>query len=273
MSNPEELQKIHNSVNIVKNDSNVTITRMTIEGYASPEGSFRHNIMLSENRTAALKQYLQRSGIAKGIRIEATGRGENWDGFMKQLKEDNSTPGRAILLEIANSNLSPDEKEARMRKEATGAYKYYLENVFPGLRCTNYTVEYTVRPFTIEESELVFETRPINLNLNEIYRLAGKYADDRQKYYSIIRKAYLLYPNDSYINLTMAYLSIQRGIVDAAEEHLSKVDDCPQKTMNEGLVAYMKGDLERAIQLVELAAMQGVPEAAKQLEEFQKLKE
>ena len=273
MSNPEELQKIHNSVNIVKSDSNVTITRMTIEGYASPEGAYKHNITLSENRTAALKQYLQRSGIAKGIRLEAKGKGENWDGFVKQLKEDSITTGRDILLRIANSNLSPDEKEAQMRKEASAAYKYYLDNVFPKLRCTNYTVEYTVRPFTIEESEIVFETRPINLNLNEIYRLADKYANDRQKYYSIIRKAYLLYPNDSYINLTMAYLSIQRGIVEAAEEHLSKVNDCPQKTMNEGLVAYMKGDLERAIQLVEQANKQGVPEAAKQLQEFKKLKE
>ncbi len=273
MTNPEELQKIHNSVNIVKNDSNVTITRMVIEGYASPEGTYKHNMMLSENRTEALRKYLQRSGIAKGIRMEASGKGENWAGFVKQLKEDTSTPGRDILLRIANSSIGPDEKEAQMRRDASAGYRYYLDNVFPKLRCTNYTVEYTVRPFTVEESEVVFETRPINLNLNEIYKLAGKYASDRQKYYNIIRKAYLLYPNDSYINLTMAYLSIQRGVVEAAEEHLGKVNDCPQKTMNEGLVAYMKGDLDRAIQLVEQAAQQGVPEATEQLAEFKKLQE
>lgn len=273
MTNPEELQKIHNSVNIVKNDSNVTITRMVIEGYASPEGTYKHNQMLSENRTEALKKYLQRTGIAKGIRMEASGKGENWEGFRKQLREDTTTPGRDVLLRIANSNIGPDEKEAQMRREAVAGYRYYLENVFPKLRCTNYTVEYTVRPFTVEESEIVFETRPINLNLNEIYKLAGKYASDRQKYYNIIRKAYLLYPTDSYINLTMAYLSIQRGVVEEAEEHLTKVDNSPQKTMNEGLVAYMKGDLERAIQLVEQAAQQGVPEANKQLAEFKKMQE
>jgi len=51
MDNPTELQKIHNSVNIVKNDSNVTIQKMVVEGYASPEGSFSHNTMLSEKRT------------------------------------------------------------------------------------------------------------------------------------------------------------------------------------------------------------------------------
>jgi hypothetical protein len=165
-----------------------------------------------------------------------------------------------------------DEKELRMRKEAPEGYAYILNNIYPKLRCTNYTVEYTVRPFTVEESEVVFETRPINLNLNEIYKLADKYANNESKYYSIIRKAYLLYPQDTYINLTMAYLSIKKGEADEAAEYLSKVKSCPEKTMDEGLIAYLRGDLDRAIQLVEQARNQGLPQAAQQLEEFRKLK-
>ena len=131
---------------------------------------------------------------------------------------------------------------------------------------------YTVRPFTVDESEVVFETRPINLNLNEIYKLADKYAKDEQKYYSIIRKAYLLYPQDSYINLTMAYLSIKKGEADEAAEYLKKVKNSPEKTLNEGIVAYLKGDLDKAIQLAEQAKSQGLAEAAQQLAEFEKLR-
>ncbi len=272
MSNPTELQKIHNSVNIVKNDSNVTIQKMTIDGYASPEGGFAHNTMLSENRTNSLKAYLQSTGIAKGIKIQASGRGENWDGFIKYLRNHGDVPQREKLLSIATGSNAPDDKEKRMRQETPEGYAYVLKNVFPELRCTNYNVIYTVRPFTVEESEVVFETRPINLNLNEIYKLADKYANNQEKYNSIIRKAYLLYPNDSYINLTMAYLSIKKGEADEAAEYLSKVNDCPEKTMDEGLVAWLKGDLNKAVQLVEKAKSQGVPEASRQLEEFKKLK-
>jgi hypothetical protein len=159
-----------------------------------------------------------------------------------------------------------------MRAEAPEGYDYVLKNVFPQLRCTNYNVIYTVRPFTVEESERVFETRPINLNLNEIYKLADKYANNEEKYYSIIRKASLIYPDDSYINLTMAYLSIKKREGDAAAEYLAKVNDCPEKTMNEGLVAYLKGDLQTAIKLVEQAKSQGVAQAGQQLEEFKKIK-
>ena len=272
MNNPAELQKIHNSVNVVKSDSNVTIRKMVIEGYASPEGNNPHNIMLSEKRTEALQRYLERTGRVKGIRLEASGKGENWDGFVKYLKSHSAIPQRDKLLSIATSYIDPDQKERRMRTEVSEGYQYVLKNVFPELRCTNYNVIYTVRPFTVDESEVVFETRPINLNLNEIYKLADKYAKDEQKYYSIIRKAYLLYPQDSYINLTMAYLSIKKGEADEAAEYLMKVKDCPEKTLNEGIVAYLKGDLNKAIQLTELAKQQGLAEAAQQLIEFAKLR-
>jgi len=273
MTNPQELMKIHNSVNVVKNDSDVTIRKMTIEGYASPEGNYNHNLMLSEKRTEALKKYLEVTNIARGIRIEASGKGENWTGFMKYLREQTNIPQHSRLLTIANSNLSPDEKERQMRRETPEGFSYIVKNGFPSLRCTNYTVIYTVRPFTLEESERVFETRPVNLNLNEIYRLADKYASNQEKYYSIIRKAYMLYPNDSYINLTMAYLAIKKGAADEAAEYLAKVKDCPEKTMNEGLVAWLKGDTATAKQLVEEARQKGVKEAVRQLEEFGKLKQ
>jgi outer membrane protein OmpA-like peptidoglycan-associated protein len=272
MTNPVELQKIFNSVNLVKSDSDVTIRKMTFEGYASPEGTNDHNLMLSEKRTEALKNYLAMTHFTKGIRIESSGKGENWEGFIKYLRNNPYTPQRDRLLNIALSNRTPDEKERTMRRETPEGFLYVLRNAFPALRCTNYTVVYTVRPFTIEESERVYETRPANLSLNEIYRLADKYAGNQEKYYSIIRKASLIYPNDSYINLTMAFLAIKRMAADEASEYLSKVKACPEKTLNEGIVAYMKGDMGKAEKLVQEAARQGLPQAAQQLKEFEKIK-
>ena len=101
--------------------------------------------------------------------------------------------------------------------------------------------------------------------------MADKYADDEEKYYSIMRKASLLYPQDTYINLTMAYLAIKSRNVNDAAEYLSKVEDCPQKTMNSGLIAFLKGDLDEAVKLVKQAAEFEIPEAQQQLEEFEKL--
>ena len=269
--NSVKVREERGSANYVKNDSDVTISKMTIEGYASPEAPYAHNQMLSDKRTEALKNYLLASTITKGINMEARGKGENWEGFLDYLNENPLIPQYSTIMNIAKANIHPDEKERRMRNEAPEGYSYVLKNVFPQLRCTNYTVIYTVRPFTLEESERVYETRPINLSLNEIYRLADKYADDDEKYYSIMRKASLLYPQDTYINLTMAYLAIKSRNVNDAAEYLSKVEDCPQKTMNSGLIAFLKGDLDEAVKLVKQAAEFEIPEAQQQLEEFEKL--
>lgn len=271
MTNPIELQKIFNSMNLVKNDSDVTVSRLMIDGYASPDGPEKHNLELSEQRTEALKEYLEKANIHTGVRIDAKGHGENWDDLKEYLQNNTNIPQRNKLINITNNSRTADEKERQMRTEASEGFAFLLENVFPLLRCTKYRVIYTVRPFTIEESERVFETHPVNLSLNEIYRLADKYADEQERYYSIMRTAYLLYPDDSFINLTMSCLAIIRGEADVAADHLKKVDDCPEKSMNEGLVAYLKGDLNKAVMLVERARRYGVVGADKQLEEFEKL--
>ena len=272
MTNPQELKKINNTINLVKNDPNVEIQDLSIVGYASPEGEQTRNIKLSIDRTESLKQYLNARGIMSSSEIKATSNGENWSGFLKYLDSHMEVPDRTMLMAIAAMDIGQDEKEAQMKKKAPNGFSYCLRNCFPMLRCTEYAVTYIVRPFTLEESEAIFESRPINLSLNEIYRLAEKYSNDQKKYNSIMRKAFLLFPKDECINLTMAYIAIQHEEPDEAEEYLKKVSDCPEKTMNMSLVSYLKGDIDEAIRLAKLASRQGVKEAAMQLEEYGKLK-
>ena len=273
MTNPQELQKINNTIHLVKNDPNVEIQDMSIVGYASPEGEENRNMQLSVDRTESLRQYLNAKGIISSSKVKASSNGENWKGFVAYLNSHFEVPHRSTLLSIATSQAGQDEKEALMKKRAAEGFNYCLKHCFPSLRCTEYAVTYIVRAFTLEESEKIFETRPINLSLNEIYMLAGKYSDNHQKYMSIMRKAYLLFPKDECINLTMAYLSIERGLAEDAEEYLKKVSDCPEKTMNMSLVYYLKGDMDNAIRLAQAARQQGVKEAERQLEEYSKIEE
>jgi len=57
-NNPRELHKIIETIDKVRNDSNVTITGIGIHGYASPEGSWDNNVRLSIGRAATLKNYV-----------------------------------------------------------------------------------------------------------------------------------------------------------------------------------------------------------------------
>lgn len=58
-NNTAELDKILATINSVRDDKDVTITSLSIKGYASPEGTYQHNTYLAKERTAALKSYVQ----------------------------------------------------------------------------------------------------------------------------------------------------------------------------------------------------------------------
>lgn len=245
MTNKAELDKINQTIDLVRNDPNVQIRKMTIDGYASPEGNVEHNMMLSVNRTNALREYLLNYGTLHNVNIEAKGMGENWKDFREVLYTDRNIPQVDKLRDILNSNADDDEKERMMRKEANEGFIYCVNNHFPKLRCTNYAVEYTVRPFTVEESEQIFETRPINLSLNEIYMLADKYKGNPERYNEIMSKASLIYPKDPYVNLTMASLAIKRKDANEAERLLKNVPDWPEKQLNQFMIDYLRGKISR----------------------------
>ena len=59
-NNATELNKITQTIDAIRNDSNVTITHISIHGYASPDGPYQLNERLSRERTQALKEYVCR---------------------------------------------------------------------------------------------------------------------------------------------------------------------------------------------------------------------
>lgn len=58
-NNPRELAKIVDTINVIKKDANMTITKIEIHGYASPEAPYAHNEYLATNRAATLKNYVR----------------------------------------------------------------------------------------------------------------------------------------------------------------------------------------------------------------------
>ena len=54
--NRAELAKIIATIDSVRNDSDITVTSLTIKGFASPEGKYENNIRLAQGRTETLKR-------------------------------------------------------------------------------------------------------------------------------------------------------------------------------------------------------------------------
>ena len=237
--NAAELQKITSTIDLVKNDKNVEITDIDIHGYASPDGSYANNKRLANERAAALRNYVCSlyKLDSKLFTYQATP--EDWAGFKKKIQASNLTDKEAIL-EIANSSLAPDEKDLKIRKLHPASYRYIMEHIYPRLRHSDYTVTYTVRPFSIEEAKEILKTKPQQLSLQEMFLVAQTYEPGSPEFNEVFDIAVRLFPEDETANLNAACTDLQKGDLSTAEKHLAKAGNSKEAEHVRAILKQMK---------------------------------
>ena len=83
--NAEELRKVEETINVVRQDPNITITHIGIHGYASPEGSYASNARLAEGRAQAFKDYVQQLINVPSRLFSVASTPEDWEGLERAL--------------------------------------------------------------------------------------------------------------------------------------------------------------------------------------------
>lgn len=267
--NSVELEKIRKTIEVVKNDTNTYITGIEIHGYASPEGSFANNGRLAQGRAEALRQYVRgRYGFADTI-FHVNSTPEDWEGLRKYV-EQSSLEHRDSILTIIDSSMDEDEKNTRIEKiDGKKTYLFLLNNIYPALRHSDYTVRYTVRPFNVEEAKRILQTRPQLLSLNEMFMVAKTCEPGSEEFRNVFEIAVNLFPEDATANLNAANIAISEGNWLRAERYLLKAGNSPKAVLARGICALLKGDYSLAEKLLMEAAMEGLPEAEKNLEQLE----
>jgi outer membrane protein OmpA-like peptidoglycan-associated protein len=151
--NPEELAQIDRSIRSVHSHAGAKIKRILIEAYASPEGELQHNITLSEQRMAALRDYMVATyGLDAGS-FTVRSKGENWQGLRSAVGEsrlltDNEKKDVVRILDIQDLAT----RKALLKKYKEGkVYAYLLRDVYPTLRVSEYRIDYTVPLTTVNK--------------------------------------------------------------------------------------------------------------------------
>ena len=265
-NNRSELQRIYATIDSVKNNPDATVTKVTFKGYASPEGSYALNTRLAEGRTKSLMQHVQQLyAFPEGV-IEYTYEPEDWAGLKKYV-ENSSMANKDVLLEVINNTeLNPDAREWRLKSKYAEDYKFLLQNVYPGLRHSDYTIKYTIRAYTdVEEAKRVMQERPGNLSLHEFYMVANTYEVGSEEYNDVFDVMVRVYPNDPTANLNAANVSMSRGNLINAKRFLDKSGDSALAEYARGVLAAIQKDHETARKHFRAAEKGGIPEATKAL--------
>lgn len=273
MNNPRELTKIRNMINELTDNKAITLKRIDIIGYASPEGTLAGNKRLSEGRAEALRNYLALLYSFPLDIYHVEFGGENWDGLQKKLEEQAMLDFKDEMLNIIQTTSAEKErKKLLMNLRGGDPYRYLLKNVYPGLRVAVCKASYSVKNFELEEAREEMTTHPQNLSLNEMFIVANSYPVGSTEFVDVFETAARLFPESSTANLNAALAALSRGDTVAGERYLGKVKTrvrIPELDNARGILAMLKGDYEAARDYLKAAANAGLKVAEENLEELE----
>ena len=270
-SNNTELASIVNSIEKVKDDDDLTITSITIEGWASPEGTEQHNKILSENRANSLADYVTKKTAIARDDIHAIGRGEDWIN-LKTIVEGTTILSKDKILEIINSSATLDQKDQQLNDLVPPTiYQRLLGEIYPRLRRNDYRIEYNVRNFNIEEAKALVDSDPRKLSVGELYKVAGTYEKGSKEYNHVMAVAAKTYPSVVAAAVNQASLLMAEKKYAEALDVLSKSDQNDARILAAQGYAYINmGDQAKAKAAWEKAAAKGQADAKHNLEELDK---
>lgn len=266
-NNSVELRKIQQTVEAVKNDPYATITSLSIKGYASPEGTYKGNAYLAENRAKALLNYVKDRYDLSGVELSVDFEPEDWEGLEAAVEKGN-LPDKEELLAIirADEPVDWDAREWKLKTLNGGtSYKVLLRDVYPALRHSDYRVNYNIRNFTVDEAKQIIQSDPSKLSLNEMFLVAETYEVGSEPFNEVFEVAVRMYPNDPVSNLNAAISAVNTRQLDKAKRYLAKANDCPEKQLAEASILMLEGKMAEAKALLE--KLRHEPAVAAQAEE------
>lgn len=252
-NNSAELKKIQQTVEAVKNDPYATITSLSIKGYASPEGTYKGNAYLAENRAKALLDYVKDHYDLSGVELTVDFEPEDWEGLEAAVEKGN-LPDKEELLAIirADEPADWDAREWKLKSLNGGSsYKILLRDVYPALRHSDYRVNYHIRNFSVDEAKQIIQSDPSKLSLNEMFLVAETYETGSEPFNEVFEVAVRMYPDDPVSNLNAAISAINTRQLDKAKRYLAKANDCPEKQLAEASILMLEGKTDEARTLLE----------------------
>ena len=263
-NNPAELAKIKRSIDLIKNDTNVVISHIDIHGYASPEGPYSNNERLARERTRTLKDYVCSQYAFNDTLFTTHYTPEDWDRICQVADRHRYHPSRGTAT-YCRKQKQPRRERTEIRKRYPEEFRFILQHWFPGLRHSDYTIHYVVRPFTVEQAKQVFQSNPKNLSIEEMFRIARTYPAGSPEYNKIFMTAVLLNPEHPVANLNAACILLAQGDTKGASLYLDKAGETPEKTLLQGIMQMLSGNYTEAENLLRKAEEAGLPQASENL--------
>ena len=275
MNNRSELRKITDTLDVMVADPNVSVRQVKIHGWASPESPYEHNKMLAENRAKSLTEYVKKQyNLPAEVFAPAEATPENWIGLRKAVEEmdESILPHKEQILAIIDDmSLQPDPKEKKIKQQYSAEYKYLLQNVYPGLRRSDYEISFNFSDFTLEQAKEIYKKKPYQLLLREMWDVAKTMEPNSNEYNKVMQTAVNIYPDDPQALVNLANVAIRQKDLLKAESLLERAGDSAEALNSRAVIAIIQKRYDDAETLLQQAAAKGL-DVSKNLEAIKILK-
>ncbi|MCD8072202.1 MAG: hypothetical protein LUE10_03330, partial [Alistipes sp.] len=243
--NPRELEMIDKQFEILNKSLYINIESIYMEGYASPEGGLALNRQLAMERAQALKDYFISIHGLKPEIISINTVTEDWEGLRNIVERWEDGSDKERILSVIDSPEPPEAKERRLRAVHHQWVRLVNEG-FPLLRRTEYTIYFTVSDFTVEQSRSLIETHPELFSHYELYMLAMSYDQDPVKRLEVLEKAAIHFPDDEIALVNLAAALMEAGEYTTAKRYLERVGNKALAANNLGVIYLLEGLYQEA---------------------------
>jgi outer membrane protein OmpA-like peptidoglycan-associated protein len=236
----------------------IAIKTINVTGYASPEGEVAKNDNLSAERAeAAKKASMDLAKKAKNDKAQTevynlSGRGEDFDGFKKELQASTMNEDeKNLIIRVLEMNSDPATRETEMRNMGK-TFTFLDKNIFPKLRRSEITTVYDLTGYSDEELKAVSVATPDSLDLEELLFTATLTNDlnEKLRLYNVAMKNY---SNDYRAFNNAGAVLYQQNKMSDAKAKFEKANSLKDNTIsknNLGAVAGVAGDRTKAKQLL-----------------------
>ena len=177
-----------------------------------------------------------------------------------------------VLADINNKVTNQaDRDELSIRAKYPDEYRYLLQNVYPGLRRSDYDISFNFSDFTLEQAKQIYKTKPYQLSLREMWDVAQTMQPYGPEYNKVMQTAVNVYPDAPEALINLANVAIRQKDLLKAESLLERAGDSGEAQNARAVIAIIQKRYADAEALLQKAAQKGV-NVSKNLEAIKLLK-
>jgi hypothetical protein len=272
------------------------IDNIKIDAWASPEGEISFNDNLSNERAETATKYLEKKiktinkkrakelgvdvkELEQELKIEAKGNGEDWAGFVRDMK-NSDIPDKSTILNVISSQNDVNAREQEIRN-MTVIYKEIEDQILPSLRKANIIVNCLEPKRPDNEIARLATTYPDSLNYTEllhaatltedhqarlnIYKAGFTFTDRDWRTYNnaaaeaielkdlseasnLLTQAAKLSANNGKIENNLGVIACQQENYTQAETHFKNAKNLGEdESYNLGIISIQKGEYQQAL--------------------------